>query len=250
MKMFIPMSVLVLETIFLNSARALDYFEAPINYWGKDSIESTPKIEAPIVQAEKAPAKEKFEWNKYLDPKNDEFFREGDYTPPKPFMEVARNPSNENLKNWFEYMRAKNELATRLQDRMQEYLGGKVTQVQPQISKPSGSGAKQVSLDPTRFKFRMYFDSHCPHCKRMFETLVKLKNDGFEIEALQIDPDPLVAGPSSIHIDRATPEEVKKHNIGGVPHLVVADLKRQALLPAIKGYQSYEEIIGFLRSVN
>lgn len=226
---------------------AMDYFDEPINFWKEQSAPasiSTPKPE----QTE--PKKSEFEWKTYLDPKHDEFFREGDYTPPKPFMEVARNPSNENLKNWFEYMRMKNELATRLQTRMQEYAG----QTNPALPAPTvakrPAASASVKVDPKRFRFRMYFDSHCPHCKRMFETLERLQGDGFDVEALQVDSGPLLKRNGTVQIERAAPGDVKKHNIESIPHIIVADLKREALLPAIKGYQSYEDVIQLLREVN
>lgn len=240
--------LICLQAAFCKSAQAMDYFDAPINYWNEQpKVKTQTEIIAPIKVG---PEKSKFEWKKYLDPSNDEFFREGDYTPPKPFMEVARNPTNENLKNWFEYMQAKNELAARLQIRMQEYMQGKTVATsgpQPMTQTPK---TQTVKVDSSRFKFRMYFDSHCPHCKRMFETLAQLQADGFSVEALQVDDGPLFNRPGSITIARAEPTDTKKHKIESVPHVIVADLKRQALLPAIKGYQSYEDVVDLLRKVN
>ena len=37
-----------------------------------------------------------------------EFFKEGDYSPPEPFMELARNPTDENIRMWFQYLDKKN----------------------------------------------------------------------------------------------------------------------------------------------
>src|SRR5579872_3611420 len=97
-------------------AEGLKYFDDKIDYW-KDR----PK-EQESQPAEPQSEGEKFPWKTYMDPKNKEFFKEGDYTPPEPFMEVARNPSDENIKNWFDFMGKKNELAQRLQTKMKEYL--------------------------------------------------------------------------------------------------------------------------------
>lgn len=244
----LSVSLLLLSAVLGLSAHAIDFFDAPINYWDeKQSAKSQTEIVAPIKVG---PEKSKFEWKKYLDPSNDEFFREGDYTPPKPFMEVARNPSNENLKNWFDYMQAKNQLAARLQIRMQEYMQGTSAPTSAAPTVAAVTRASEQKPDFSRFKFRMYFDSHCPHCKRMFETLERLQADGFNVEALQVDGGPLLKRLSSIPIDRAQSDDTKKHKVESVPHVIVADLKRQALLPAIKGYQSYEDMIGLLRKVN
>ena len=249
-QMILGIGFMVANAILCLSAHAMDYFDAPINYWEeKQSVKIKSEIPASIKVG---PEKSKFEWNKYLDPSNDEFFREGDYTPPKPFMEVARNPSNENLKNWFDYMKAKNELAARLQIRMQEFTQGKSsTEVQTELPAAQVKSASQnTKLDVSRFKFRMYFDSHCPHCKRMFQTLEQLQSDGFQVEALQVDDGPLLEKAGTIAIERAAPGDAKKHNIESVPHVIVADLKRRALLSPIKGYQSYEDVVSLLRKVN
>lgn len=73
-----------------------EYFKNPaLNYWGQDV--NLVKPETPRLHSVKqnSPAESKagqsgFQWNKYLSPNNDEFFKEGDYTPPAPFMEIAR----------------------------------------------------------------------------------------------------------------------------------------------------------------
>ena len=70
------------------------------------------------VKKKKKEKKKSFKWSNYLDPKNDEFFKEGSYTPPKPFMELARNPSDKNIGNWIAYNKKKNALNQRLQLRM------------------------------------------------------------------------------------------------------------------------------------
>ena len=108
----------------------IQYFNGTINYWKSQpkELEKEPKLEITnpkqeIPKTEDATIKEntktqEFQWNKYLDPKNTEFFREGDYTPPEPFMELVRNPSDQNIRMWFAYMDRKNELAGRLSKRI------------------------------------------------------------------------------------------------------------------------------------
>jgi hypothetical protein len=123
--------------------------------------------------------KASFKWDKYLDPKNDEFFKEGNYIPPKPFMELARNPSDENITNWIAYNNKKNTLNQRLQKRMKEYLA-KNSLVSPEVNQllQQKSIRTKTAFDPSRYKIRMFFDSNCPHCKRMFNTLLSLKEEG------------------------------------------------------------------------
>ena len=233
--------------------KELSYFESKIDYWNESAIAPEKSVTPAIVESSEKSA---FPWKAYLDPKNKEFFKEGDYTPPEPFMEIARDPSDENIKNWFEFMKRKNELAARLESRMQEYLaknetpglaakmGARVASHEVKVEKPA------APVDPSRFKVRMYFDSHCPHCRRMFAVLAQLKEKGFQVEALQIDSGPVPDVEKVVPLGRADPEDLKKHGIKGVPFLLIADVKRKALLPAIEGYHDFEEVVSLLRAAS
>lgn len=238
-------------------AGELQYFENKIDFWGstatQEKVVSSP---APTMEV-----KEKFSWKTYLDPKNKEFFKEGDYTPPEPFMEVARNPSDENIKNWFELMKKKNELARRLDLRIQEYLSRNGSRdlgmPTPPVEKAVDSGvatraAEKTSaeFDPTRFKIRMYFESTCPHCRRMFGVLKRLRDEGVQIETLQMDRGPVPDDEKIVPLGRADPEDVKKHGIKGVPFLLIADLKREVLLPPVQGFQEYGDMLRLLKEAS
>lgn len=245
--------VLVIALLIARTAPAneLEYFNSGIDFWGTKA--SPQKLN---VQTENRVSDEKgaFPWKAYLDPKNKEFFKEGDYTPPEPFMEVAKNPSDENLKNWFEFMRRKNELAARLETRMQEYLAKSQERpaLAPQVVAPVAKSVAKVAtpVDPSRFRIRMYFDSHCPHCRRMFGVLKRLQDAGYKIEALQVDNDRVPTEESGVPIGRSSLSELKNHGGSAVPYLVIADLKRKALLPGIQGYHDYEEVMALLREAS
>lgn len=227
-------------------ASEISFFDSKIDFWGDKQ-----KSDLPSVASEKEePAQAgKFPWKTYLDPKNKEFFREGDYTPPEPFMELARNPSDENIKNWFELTKKKNELARRLDMRMREYLAKNRSEPAAQVVS-SPNPVPEAPLDPSRFKLRMYFESTCPHCKRMFGVLKRLQGDGFEVQVLQIDRGVVPDEGKSLPLGLATEEEVKKHGIKGVPFLLIADTKRKALLPPIQGYHDFDEVVRLLKSVS
>jgi len=233
-------------------AEKLEYFDSKIDFWGdKPSSKETPKKESSPTDRQDG----KFPWKTFLDPKNKEFFKEGDYTPPEPFMEVARNPTDDNIKQWFELMRKKNELQSKLQERMAEYMAknGEVnvpTIIPTPAPAPSKAKEQNVTLDTSRFRLRMYFESTCPHCRRMFQVLKKLQDGGFHVEALQVDSGPVPDAEKVVPISRADPSDLKKHGIKGVPFLLIADTKRKALLPAIEGYHGFEEILRLLRAAN
>ncbi|MBX2987764.1 MAG: conjugal transfer protein TraF [Bdellovibrionaceae bacterium] len=249
MKVF---SALILIFPFTTLGGELSYFDSKIDFWGDKKTAVSPPPKSPLPDETSGGGK--FPWKTYLDPKNKEFFREGDYTPPEPFMEIARNPTDENIKNWFEFMKKKNELARRLDERVREYLAKNgqmpVMNVGPAVPSKAARPAMpaQGALDAARFKVRMYFESTCPHCKRMFGVLKRLQDDGIEVHALQIDRGPVPADEKVVPLGFATQEEVKKHGISGVPFLLIADDKRKALLPPIQGYHGYEDVIGLLKS--
>ena len=169
---------LLLFSIFAR-AESLEFFADGIEYWkpeisnGKISSSNKPN------QLKKTETKRKqFNWSKYLNPKNDDFFKEGNYIPPAPFMELARRPTDENIKRWIEYNALKNKLSNRLNLRMKTYLAKnspKNTREALQIVEQRSQQRTNVKIDPSQYKVRMYFDSKCPHCKRMFNTLASLQ---------------------------------------------------------------------------
>lgn len=113
--------------------------------------------------------------------------------------------------------------------------------------------SKEVNIvpvvDPSRYRIRMYFSSTCPHCKRMFKTLDSLQKKGIYVEALQID-DALFKPQYSLPTQKASKEEIKKHNIKSVPFTLIADLKKKALYPPIRGFQDSNQILKLIKEAN
>lgn len=191
-----------------------------------------------------------FNWDKYLNPKHDEFFKEGNYSPPAPFMELARNPNDQNIKNWISYNKKKNELNTRLQRRMKEYLSKNAHSISEYPKTVALFNSKKrdfiPKFDPARFRVRMYFSSTCPHCKRMFKTLEELQAQGIFVEAHQTD-DKLFRPQYSLPTVKASKEDIKKHQISSVPFTLIADLKKKVLYPPVRGFQDTNQIIKLLK---
>jgi hypothetical protein len=106
------------------------------------------------------------------------------------------------------------------------------------------SALPSASDDQKRFRFRLYFDSTCPHCKQMFGTMVELQRRGFLVEARQIDRGPVQGIP--LASTPASPEEVKKQHIQSVPFLLIGDLKTQTVY-TLTGYQSVDSVFQALR---
>lgn len=245
---YVSASVATLAAASLAQANSsFDYFGEEIDYWGK--TQASPKVTNRTKRADTTPTPPRFNWDRFTNPANKEFFSEGDYTPPEPFLEIVRNPTDENLKRWFEYIGKKNELSSRLQTRMREYLSKSSAQLTPSVRTEIEAKAARLpsATDPDhrRYRFRMYFDSKCPHCKRMFETLADLQDRGFYVEALQIDRDPKGLQGMPVPVRFATPEELTERKVESVPFLLVGDLQRKAVYP-IRGYQSTSAIFAAL----
>lgn len=237
--------------VSLSIARASEfhYFDQSIDYWNSNKSEKKVEVES-SKKVEASEKSESFDWKKHLDPKNPEFFKEGDYTPPEAFMEITRNPTDENLKMWFQYIDKKNALATRLQTRMNEYLekeGAKLEPAAKESLRATSSSFARIPEDSKRYRFRLYFDSTCPHCRHMFDTLKTLQDRGYYVEARQIDSRTETLEDLPLPTTRATPEEVQKQQIESVPFLLIGDLKSQAVYK-MTGFQTPESIFELLHS--
>ena len=215
-------------------AAEFQFFEHSINYWKAPE----PAIPTPAISAEAK--KETFDWSKHMDPKNKEFFREGDYVPPEPFMEIVRNPTDHNLKMWFAYIEKKNALAERLSRRMAEYSQAHVPAVPDQ-----GPSIPVADADFKRYRFRLYFESTCPHCQSMFQTLNDLHQHGYYVEARQIDEGPTDHIRSEVPILKASSEEVKRFHIEAVPLLLIGDLMKKTVYRQ-SGFMTAAEVLSQL----
>lgn len=224
---------------------AFDYFGNSIDYWKPDS----PTQMSKPVKPSPPPPKKPFEWDKYMDPAHDEFFKEGDYTPPKPFMELARNPTDENIRNWMAMVEMKNKLMQRMHTQIEDYLkreGAKLKSEEKAELVSQMNDLPKVAQDAARFRFRLYFDSSCPHCERMMTTAKDLQNLGYYIEARQIDREkPTFAIPIASTL--ASSQEVKAQKITAWPVLFVGDTKKQ-LVYRIQGFHDTPTILNVLNN--
>lgn len=235
-----------IASLVCTSANDFQYFDREIDYWNQKK--EVPASKEPKTALQENKSSTSFDWKKHLDPKNPEFFKEGDYTPPETFMEVARNPSDENLKKWFQYIDRKNEIASRLQVRMGEYLAKEGKNLEPSVKdslQAQVASIHKIPLDAKRYRFRLYFDSTCPHCRQMFETLKTLQEKGFYVEARQIDARSEGLENLPLPTVRASKEEIEKYQIQSVPFLLIGDLKNQVVYQ-ITGFQTPESLFEYL----
>ena len=224
---------------------AISYFDSDIHYWKKETKQySKKKVEgkkSPI-----APKKEQFSWNEYLNPQKDKFFEEGNYSPPKPYLELIRNPTDENIKNWFKIIDTKNKLLSRLQNRVQEYSSKNKKFAHGAKNKIEKLESFKSRPNIERFHFRLYIDSKCPHCERMLETMKLLQKDGYYVEVKQIDNDYKATQGIPLNITPANKEDLHKKDIQSVPVLFVGDLNKKQVF-RVQGYRDYHEIFEIIK---
>ncbi|MGE0172449.1 MAG: TlpA family protein disulfide reductase [Oligoflexales bacterium] len=246
-------TLLLLVSMQASVATAFTYFESEIDYWRVKPTEGDGKT-AKMGKGEKkdkpsSTVSPPFDWKKHTDPKNDEFFREGDYIPPAPFMELVRNPSDENMKNWFQYIGKRNELSQRLSQRMQEYVAQRGSSLDAStriIAQAQSDEINPSQPDYSRYKFRLYFHSSCPHCKRMMQSMTELGSQGYFVEIVQIDNDRKATQGLPFPVRSADPGELESKGIKSWPVLLVGDLQKK-IVYRINGYQPTGKILNSIR---
>jgi glutaredoxin len=111
----------------------------------------------------------------------------------------------------------------------------------------SSKGLSVIPSDFSRFRFRMYFESSCPHCKRMMETMKELQDSGYYVEIRQIDQNPKVASLLPFPVEQATPQELKEKDVTSWPVLFVGDLKKKVTY-RLNGYLSTQDVLSAIQN--
>lgn len=232
---------------------ASNYFDKGINYWSKSkSVEKTTTVEGNKPKKEKEDP-QKFNWDQYINPKTKddlkEVFREGDHTPPTPLLEVAKNPTDQNIKNWFKTIETKNRIMAKVNKRLSEYLKKKtdLTDTDRSFIENRKKIATPKDIDFKRFRFRMYFESSCPHCKRMMPELLKLQDMGFFVELRQVDSNKKYRQSLPFVVTQASPKELKEKKVNAWPVLFIGDTQKK-LIYRLNGFQDANSILLTIQS--
>lgn len=216
-----------------------------IDYWQKVK---------PTKTKNKIKSEESFEWDTYLNPNNKEFFKEGNYVPPVPFMEVIKNPNDENIKNWFLMIEMKNNLMNRLRENILLYLEKNKNlkeedriAIRQESEKSLGPQNQVHSREFVRkYALKLYFDSKCPYSLKMIESVTQLRNVGFYVEFVQID-DSNSGIQNRIPVIQATAQELKLNSITATPVLFIKELNQKTIV-RIDGFMSDKEIINKIQN--
>lgn len=231
-------SLLLLALIEPCLAEEFQFFDKGIDYWGEENPKEAPRKREAVGSGRK----KSFDWDKYMDPENDEFFKEGNYTPPAPFMEFYRRPTKENTLKWDAYIKKRNQIHKRALLAAKKYL--------PQVASPSinrefmaKSSGKNLGIEVFKGKWLVfYFDKNCPHCSAMYPTINRLAMSGVNVQAVRLDPGKGIIEGLNIPWQKVKPDEKKKMKIGVTPTLLVIDDANRKVT-RIEGNRSIQEII-------
>lgn len=225
--------LLILLITIIPSLLSAQYFDSEIRYFKKDKIKSNRSKEN--KKSSKPPNNEEFDWATQLNPESDEFFKEGDYTPPKAFMEAVRRPNDGNISNYKKYIKKRSKLYQRFVEKLNE--GG---------LKPEKNLSQVFSnAVNTDVKVLFFFREDCPYCKKMYKEINNLSLMGYQIEAFRVSDQSEVNQPIDLKINfkTVTGEVASKIGVLSVPYLKVISSKKTINL---KGYKDLNSIISFI----
>lgn len=205
-----------------------------------DEGNSSPKV-SPEKQTER-PKAQKFNWNDQLDVEKDQFFKEGDYTPPAPFVEALRRPTKENILNFEKWQAMRNMLLQRYETARAQYV--RENGVSTSKSPVATSDVNEADIEKYRYVF--YFESTCPSCHAMFQTINEMAQRGVYIEAVRLDKTENEVKGLDLPWSFAKPEELKKLNLKAVPVLVAIDDKTKKAYQ-MTGRKSIKQILQVIR---
>ena len=239
------MKTFILVIVLFGSPAYAQFFDRPIDYFEEVDVQNK-EAEQAVKELPKTAEPKSFEWNNYLDENKDEFFREGDYIPPAPFLEVVRRPTAKNILLFEKWKEKKNQLLKRYNAKRLAVLGLKgatVPSLEPMIEPSEGVYEK---LKEYRMVF--YFDSKCPSCKGMYQVVNRLADNGVYVEAVRLDTGENSIEGLNIPWSVASTKEMSVLKISAVPMLMIFEDKTKQAFRVV-GKKSAEEILSIIQRV-
>lgn len=239
------MKILFLAVLWVNSSYG-QFFDNRIKYFEEEKAE--PKESQSVAQeAPKAVEPQGFKWDNYLDESKDDFFREGDYIPPAPFLEVMRRPTAKNILLFEKWKEKKNHLLKRYNEKRMAVLGTKGLSASPIVEQVTGA-TKGVYEQLKEYRMVFYFDSKCPSCKGMYQVVNQLSDNGVYVEAVRLDAGENLIEGLRVPWSLASAKEMSVLKISAVPMLMIfEDRTKQAF--KVVGKKSADEILSIIQRV-
>ncbi|HYX31590.1 MAG TPA: hypothetical protein VE954_00660 [Oligoflexus sp.] len=128
-----------------------------------------------------------FNWSDYSDPKSIFFWDDGgDWAPPRPFREVASNPTPENVNQYITWLNKKGEVAARVQSALDERVSEGRPKPSSQSPNPQPTRPRR-ELDLRKLDLIYFYQTTCPHCQRSVGVVEQLRKMGARVIAVQLD---------------------------------------------------------------
>ncbi len=189
-------------------------------------------------------------WQHLIDPKNPEFWREGNHVPDEGYLRLFQEMTPESaklliLRGEIKALYMQKALAL-LENAQRELVQAGL--VRDRYNTVTASGPQIVRQQPTPqlhpdqlkgLQYFFIFSPTCPHCKRLAESLMGLQN----VYPLQADKSAIFHFPGMHPSEYATSETLKKYAPdGAVPVLVIHRMKDNRAV-VLRGSMSAEEVL-------
>lgn len=227
------------------NASDLEFFKNDVSFWEEKQRAKNPKKKT-ITRPKQE--NKRFHWDKYLNIKNDEFFKEGNHLPPAPLMEATRNPTKKNIENFEKWVNLRNEARKRFIKAYADYKKKTVNIPDEQVAFINNRLAQipEINVDNAKYSFTMYYDSNCPHCKKMVHTFKELNARGFNTIIKQVDRGRIKDDISPLVIVPASKNEIKSliKKGKGTPTTVVST--KDGRTYSVSGYYPTNQLLSIL----
>lgn len=128
---------------------------------------------------------EKFSWDKYRNPENVEFWDDGgSWIPPRPFREAVIHPTKENIESYLRWMSFKTTLVNHFQNELHKISQEKS---QNKITRNKRTILNNHIFNWNKIQVAYFYKSSCPHCQKSAPIAEKLKNEGANLQFIQMD---------------------------------------------------------------
>jgi len=177
-----------------------------------------------------------FDWKKYEDPKNPEFWDDGgDYVAPRPLREAVANPSQENMEKYAEWQARRVAVLAEFNRKLLLQNAG---QKDSRISeKKTRSEQSRTQLNLREVQLLYFYQSSCPHCQAAKAQVEELRRKGVHVTFIQLDTEesPPLHQPSVKYSSSLS----KQFAVSATPTWV---FRRRESSVRLQGAQSEEEI--------
>lgn len=213
-------------------------FSEGVQFFAEDT-----KSERKALEKDEQPKKAKeFNWNEQLNIENDQFFKEGDYTPPAPLIEALRRPTKENILNFEKWQEMRNLLLQRYETARTQYVGRNGVSIPRASIETFNVDEREIE----NYHYIFYFESTCPSCHAMFQTINEMVKRGVYVEAVRVDKGKNQVKGLDLPWSYAQVEELKKLDLKAVPVLVAIDEKTKKAYQ-MTGRKSIKEVLKAIR---